>query len=594
MDNYIFNPLNNKNPKGASKAGSGVVYTLKVSHSVDFTDIFFVLIDDKSSDLPYRIKMPLISDSGNYYTYEISLQFDNAGLFWYYFEIQQSNGSFYLCKSQGFNAEAFPDVRQSFAQVVFESESTVDKEINRGIIYHIFVDRFKKSGSVIAKDGMILRTDWGGELTKNSNNFTELNQECFGGNLQGIIDKLDYIKSLGTSMVYLSPIFESYSNHKYDTADFEHVDSMFGGDETFDALMKAASAEKINIVLDGVFNHVGSDSIYFNKLGRFNETGAFGSRDSKYYNWFMFDDWPLKYSSWWGIETLPQLNESDGKLQNFIAGPDGIVTKWMEKGIAGFRLDVVDELNDVYLDKICKRIKSVKPDALILGEVWEDAATKIAYGKRRSYFLGHQLNSVTNYPLRNAIIDFVCNGNAETLEDVFCMMEDHYPTWVRNNLMNFLGSHDTKRILSVLQEKDDKNAIQLLKIASAIQYCAPGIPAVFYGDEIGLKGGDAPLCRVCYPWGQENKEILDWYKRLGELRRHEVFISGNCKVILAHAKVFIFERTHKNSRIIVAANCGNEDFKLNLSTSFKDFETGKVVKDFVSLRPLQFVILFAV
>ena len=594
-EGIIYNPINDKSPQGACRAGGEVCYTLKISHIHSADEVFLILIDDLDNSVK-RIKMPIVSDADGCYTFKATLTYENAGLFWYYFEVRFKGGKYFLCKTKSFDAEPTAEVRESWAQIVYKTEPKTNKAFQSGVMYHIFVDRFKKSGTVISKNSMVLRKDWGGEITENSTDFIKINKECFGGNLQGITNKLDYIKKLGVSTIFLSPIFDAYSYHKYDVADFEHIDTMLGGEEAFDALIKTAKAQGINILLDGVFNHVGSDSIYFNKLNRFKSQGAYQSKQSKYYDWFTFEEFPDKYSSWWSIDTLPQFNESNVKLQEYMAGVNGIITKYMKKGILGYRLDVADELTDPFLDKICKRTRVNKADAIILGEVWEDAATKIAYDKRRHYFSGVQLNSVMNYPLKNAILEFVCKGNAEALQEAFYLIHDHYPLYVQRNLMNFLGTHDTKRILTVLDEAakergDNATAINMLKIASAIQYCAMGVPAVFYGDEVGVHGGEAPFCRVCFPWGAEDKNILAWYKKLGNLRSGEIFAAGDCKVILAHSGVFIFERTYKKQRIIIAANSGQEEFLLNLSAPFTDFETEKIVKDSVTIKPLQFFIL---
>lgn len=592
---YKYNPIRNKVPQGPCKAGASVTYTLRAERWNRGTEIFLVLINDKDNSRQ-RIRMPFLEKSEGYYIFQATVKFEAEGLFWYFFEVKSERGNCFICKTNSFDVETTAEVTQSFAQLVYKNELSVEAKFRQGITYHIFVDRFKK-GAGLEKPkpnyGLMMRKDWGGEITKNSNDFLVINKECFGGDLQGIIDKLPYIKSLGASTIYLSPIFEASSYHKYDTADFMRVDPLFGGDKAFEQLLAAAKQLGIGIVLDGVFNHAGSDSVYFNKSGYHKAEGAYQSQKSEYYDWFTFEEWPDKYSCWWGINTLPQFNEENLKLQKFFAGEGGVVEKQMKKGLLGFRLDVVDEISDGFLNKIAKRIRTVKRDALVLGEVWEDAATKIAYNQRRSYFSGGQLNSVMNYPLKNGIIDFVTKGNAEGLRDVFYMLQDHYPVWVRSNLMNFLGTHDTKRVLTILSEASNANkAVQLLKAASAIQYCSQGVPAVFYGDEAGMQGGDAPFCRNCFPWGKENKELLAWYKKLGTLRStSKVLSDGDSKVLFAHNGVFVFERTLKNERIVIAANCGREDFRLNLNASMKDFETNKLVKEHVMLAPNNFVIL---
>lgn len=588
---YVYNPLKNKSPVGPSRAGTDVAYTVKVSRHSRCDDVFLVLTDDSDNSVK-KIKMPLHSRDDEFFIYQAVVNYKKAGLFWYYFKLSHSEHAWYLCKNPSFDAEPMGNVGESYAQIIYEKPSISNKHYGSGVIYHIFVDRFKKTGEVIADKNMILRKDWGGSITKNTTDFLIINRECFGGNLAGIVEKLPYIKSLGAKTIMLSPIFESSSYHKYDTADFENVDSMFGGNKALKELVTEAKKHDMDVLLDGVFNHCGSDSIYFNKLGRYDSIGAYQSQKSKYFNWFEFGKFPDEYSSWWGFDTLPQFNEANPALQKFISGPDGIIEKHMKTGIIGFRLDVADELTDAYLNKICASIRKQKRDAVVMGEVWEDAATKLAYSKRRAYFNGLQLNSVMNYPLKTGIIDFILNRNAEGLASVFCMLKDHYPREVAYNLMNFLGTHDTKRILTVLRENNsDDQAFKMQKIATAILYCAPGVPAIFYGDEVGVIGGDAPFSRVCFPWGKEDQTTLAWYRRLGELRAKDILANGDCNVLFAHNGVFIMERRLGKARLIMAANCSYEDFKLNLESQMTDFETGKFVKDSTVLKPYDFVIL---
>lgn len=591
MIEFIYNPLRNKTPVGPSQAGTSVTYTVKVIRNNPCDRVFFMLMDDSDNTLK-KIKMPLISRDTEFCTYQVTVDYVKAGLFWYYFQLGHGEHTWYLCKTKLFDAEPMPNVGESYAQLIYEKPFIVNKQFNSGVIYHIFVDRFRKAGEIEAKEGIILRKDWGGSITKNTTDFLIINKEHFGGNIPGIIEKLPYIKSLGTNTIMLSPVFESSSYHKYDTADLENVDRMFGGNIALKNLVSEAKKLDIQVLLDGVFNHVGSDSIYFNKLGTYDSVGAYQSPKSKYYDWFVFNSYPDSYSSWWGIDTLPQFNESNADLQKFVTGPGGIIEKHMKTGILGFRLDVADELTDAFLDKICACVRKQKADAIIMGEVWEDAATKLSYNKRRAYFSGKQLNSVMNYPLKNGIIDFLMRKDAEGLASVFCMLKDHYPREVAYNLMNFLGTHDTKRILTILRENNsDDHAFKMLKIATVLMYCSPGVPAIFYGDEVGVIGGEAPFCRVCFPWGKEDKVTLAWYRKLGELRSKEILISGDCNVLFAHNGVFIMERRLGNDRVIVAANCSCEDFRLNLESQMTDFESGKIVKDSTILKAYDFVIL---
>jgi glycosidase len=543
--------------------------------------------------------MPIVSCKDGYYVFRAGIQFPTAGLFWYHFEIKNDAYTVLLNKTPLFDAEPLGYLNSSYCQNVYKKESRVSPDYRSGAMYHIFVDRFCRGAGDTkpASAGGVMRKDWGGDMTKNTHDFVKINREFFGGNLYGVIEKLPYIADLGVKTIYLSPIFQSSSYHRYDTRDFARVDEMLGGDVALRDLIAGAKKHGIGIILDGVFNHIGKDSEIFKS--------ACASKTSPYYDWFEFTHYPDKYSCWWGIDTLPQFNEACAAMQKYIAGDGGIVQKYMKMGIAGFRLDVVDEITDPFLDNICARIKAENPSAVIIGEVWEDAAVKVAYDKRRHYFAGGQLDGVMNYPLKNAVIDFVTNGNAEGLASVFYTLRDHYPVAVQNNLMNFLGTHDTKRILSVLGgagknggKGDGAVAFNLLKIASAVQYMAVGVPSIFYGDEagIGQNGygvGDAPFSRVCMPWEHENRDTIAWYKKLGILRKKKMFDGGDCNVIFCGTGVFVFERVYKNERAVFAGNCGRDDFQINLKNPMRDFETDEIINDNIILPPNTFKIFIA-
>ena len=426
------------------------------------------------------------------------------------------------------------------------------------------------------RDGFVYRDDWGGKITKNTSDRTALNYEVFGGNLKGVIDKLDYLKSIGVTTIYLSPIFMAPSNHKYDTSDYSTIDPMFGDQKTLQELIIQAEERNIGIILDGVFNHIGSDSIYFNKDKHFDSVGAYNSKDSKYYDWFQFNKWPDDYNSWWGIKTLPSVNQNNKELQSYISS---IIKKYMTMGLQGFRLDVVDEIHHDMLTNICNSIYAVKKDALIIGEVWEDASTKISYGFRRGYFLGEELNSVMNYPLKEALLNYVLTGNCDDFYYVYEMIENNYPNYVKHNLMNLVGSHDTRRIFSILNEKDD--SIALLKIISGLQFTFYGLPSIFYGDEVGIQEDAPDFSRKCYPWGNENLEILNWYKMLAKIRKYKVFKDGKMEVIKARSKEIVFKRIKDKETILVIANLDIDDYVYNDGNKYKSLIDDKIKENIV-------------
>ena len=399
------------------------------------------------------------------------------------------------------------------------------------------------------------------------------------------MEKLDYLKSLNVSTIYLSPIMEANSNHKYDVADYSKIDSMFGDQDTFELLVKKAKRMGMSIIIDGVFNHTGSDSVYFNKLGRYRTVGAYQSKNSKYYSWYSFEKYPDEYSCWWGIKTLPQTEENSGFF-DYIAGRGGIIEKYMAMGIAGFRLDVVDELTNNFLHEICNASRRVNPKAFMIGEVWEDASSKISYSERKEYFLGGNLDSVTNYPMKNAILEFVKFGKVDNFVNTINLIKDQYPKSIQNNLMNIIDTHDTMRALTYLganlhdfNENEDyklsseekSNGIRLLKLATTMQYTIMGLPTIYYGDEAGIEGTKDPYCRRPYPWGKEDLTLIEWYKKLGQLRNNSVFDGGELNIKYAENGVLIYERVKGTQKVYVIINASNEDFEFVISKTMCNF-----------------------
>lgn len=389
------------------------------------------------------------------------------------------------------------------------------------------------------------------------------------------------------TVIYFNPIFKAYSNHRYDTGDYLQIDPLFGSDEDFDRLVEECSRRGIRIILDGVFNHTGDDSRYFNKYGHYDELGAYQSQNSKYYAWYNFKQFPDKYDSWWGIDVLPAVNESCESYAQFITGKDGVVEHWMRRGVSGFRLDVADELPDEFIEKIRSAAKGVSKDSIIIGEVWEDASNKIAYGKRRKYLQGTELDSVMNYPLKDAIIQYVRTGDTLVLRETIAQLRDNYPKFVLDSLMNILGTHDTARILTVLggipaYNKDEmagtamppevkERAKELLKTAAILQFTLFGVPCIYYGDEIGMEGYGDPFCRYPFRWDDIDEELLSFYKNLGQLRAAaDMFKDGEYIELYADEKCLVYERTNGSEQVIVAVNSGTNLFDIKYSGTLYD------------------------
>lgn len=377
---------------------------------------------------------------------------DSTGLYFYHFELKTAHGRKHLFR--GFRGEAVPQGSDKWQITVYSSSFQTPDWLTGGILYHIFPDRFYRSEGCLPEKTPAYRRlhenwydmpDWKPDESGKVNN-----NDFFCGNLKGIEEKLPYLKSLGVTCVYLNPVFKAYSNHRYDTADYTQTDSFLGGNADFTALCAAAEKLGIRFVIDGAFSHTGSDSIYFNKYNTFDSIGAYNSKESPYYPWYRFIEWPDKYECWWNFDTLPNVDETNPDYDRYINGKDGIVQKWLQNGSSGWRLDVADELPDVFLDHLYAAAKAQNPDALVLGEVWEDATTKTAYGIRRRYLLGGQMDSVMNYPFRDAIIGYLKGMAPENFFEAIETVVENYPPQALHILMNHIGTHDTERILTVL------------------------------------------------------------------------------------------------------------------------------------------------
>lgn len=514
---------------------------------------------------------------------------DASGLFYYEFLFLRGADTLFTDSVNNVDFVLSPTSAGRFRLLIYEKEfeQTFPKWFSGGIMYHIFVDRFARGeGKTESRADAVIDPDWYGGIPqypeKNGDHIS--NNVFFGGNLWGVAEKLPYLASLGVTVIYLSPIFKAYSNHKYDTGNYLETDGMFGGEPALENLIVRARELGIRIILDGVFNHTGDDSLYFDKYGHYGGVGAYSNPDSVFRDWYRFKNYPDEYESWWGIEILPKLNHSCTSCREFFVGEGGVAQKYINMGVSGWRLDVADELSDDFLEGFRDAVKRASDgEAIIIGEVWENAADKTAYGQRRRYLRGRQLDSVMNYPFRNAVIAFIRYGDAEMLADTLVEIYSSYPRCVCDSLMNLLGTHDTERIITVLGQTEEQEALDaerpnselavrrmstqeyaraasLLKIAATIQYTVYGIPSVFYGDEAGLEGYHDPFCRRPYPWGHEDDDLRDHYIRLGAIRRtNPAFDGGDFRITEVRSGYIEYERKKDGNRIIVAANVSGAD-----------------------------------
>ncbi|WP_371376117.1 bifunctional glycogen debranching protein GlgX/4-alpha-glucanotransferase [Sporomusa aerivorans] len=497
----------------------------------------------------------------------------SPGVIWYYFIVRRNGLMYYY----GNNAAATGGVGQitdypppSYQISTYLPGTVTPRWFKHAVVYQIFVDRFYNGlpdGQILKpRSGSLLHADWQDTpvYTRAMDTGAILAYDFFGGNLAGVIAKLPYLEDLGITAIYFNPVFASPSNHKYDTADYRTIDPMFGDNALFAELCARARERGIAIILDGVFSHTGSDSIYFNQAGTYAAAGAWQSKDSPYYSWYKFTEYPDEYESWWGIDNLPNVNEEDPSYQRFIIdGPDSILRQWLKLGVKGWRLDVADELPESFLKKFYRTLKEIDPDAVLIGEVWEDASHKVAYGSLRQYFDGAELDSVMNYPFRKLILDFMLGWrDAEAVHrDLFSLYEN-YPIENFYANLNIIGSHDVPRILTLLAEAPPEDTqsklnafkhrltpeqrqlgLARLKLVILWQLTFPGAPCIYYGDEAGLEGFSDPLNRRTYPWGREDEELLAWYKKLVGLRRgYTVLRTGEWLLFAAAGDVYGYVR----------------------------------------------------
>lgn len=538
------------------------------------------------------------------------------GLYWYHFELDTPWGRSFV-RNVGRGVGDFAPDASDFQQTVYDKNFKTPDWLKGGIIYQIFPDRFYSSGT--EKHGVrpsrVMRR-WGDEPFWREEQMNGIwNNDYFGGDLKGIEEKLLYLANLGVTCIYLNPIFEANSNHRYDTADYEKIDPLLGTEDDLKSLCKMAREQYgISIILDGVFSHTGCDSKYFNIYSNYDDVGAYNSKESPYYPWYKFINWPDEYHSWWGIKLLPEVIEETPEYREYICGKNGILRKWLKCGISGWRLDVADELPDVFLDDLRRAVKDENSDAVIIGEVWEDATTKLAYGERRRYLLGEQLDSVMNYPFADAVLNFVKFANADAFIDSVMSIIEKYPPQVTNVLMNHIGTHDTERAITrlagencegygrhwqhehnKLSDYDYYRGVSMMKIASLIQYTLPGVPSLYYGDEIGMQGMKDPFNRACMDWYEPNTELHRWYKRLGEIRRGcKAFERGSFVPIYCSYKTVAYLRSGDNNEVLVAVNLDENAVDINVGNRWDNayyFFESTVQNGNLHLEPFRYTLL---
>ncbi len=585
-----------KKPYGALPCGKAWSLTCRPLAREGFTHCS-VIIRREFAGHQMEAEMPFSGFQEDRACFSLSLlPFQTPELVWYWFRFWRDDGTGCLLDKTGYRSEG---EIVPWQLTVYE-ETHTPAWFGEGVTYQIFPDRYCRL-NIPDPAGLVgnrwVHEDWNDSPVWQPENGEVKNRDFFGGSLAGVAAHLDDLAALGVSTLYLCPIFESASNHRYNTADYTRIDPMLGTEEDFRDLCAEAKERGIRILLDGVFNHTGSQSVYFNADGFYPSLGAAQSKDSPYYDWFQFSRWPDSYDAWWGIDTLPNVREDCPDYVDYIIqGENSVVKRWLRAGASGWRLDVADELPGEFIEKLRAAVEETDPDALVLGEVWEDASNKISYSRRRRYFLGRELHGVMNYPFRTALLHYLLDGPAEDFQAAMETLRENYPPAAFYSAMNFLGTHDTPRVLTLLggvplpegreaqsvfslTQLQREAALERLHVAAAILFTFPGSPMIYYGDEAGMEGAADPFNRQTYPWGQENQTLLEWFRWLGQLRKGRASLRrGTLSWLAAQGPLLAYLREVPGEATATLVNAGPEEQTVTLpGGGFQDLRTGESI-----------------
>ena len=534
-----------KKPFGAIEINGDVCLRFLYENAPESTEISLVLIGNNTQE---KVKM---NRNGNYFEVSFKCPSEPQILFYYFELVVDGNTAFYGNneKKTGGKGQLYLSNPVSYQLTVYTNTKSPDWFKN-AILYQIFCDRFcNGTGTNNVRENQVA-LNWDDKILLGSNEYTgETHNEHFGGDLYGVISKLDYLQGLGVNTIYFNPLFMANSNHKYDTTTYEEIDPLFGGNEAFDKLVEETKKRGMHIMLDGVFSHNGADSIYFDRYNKYGN-GAYSNPDSPYRDWYTIHE-DGRYECWWNIPSLPNVKEmTPSYIEYILTNKDSIVKRWLNRGASGWRLDVADELPDEFIRILRASCKEADNDAMVLGEVWEDASNKTSYNVLREYFLGKELDGVTNYPFKNAIIGFLQDQlSPKEVWSILESLRENYPPENFYACMNMLSGHDSVRFItgisheSQIKTQEEKLDFKLSEdvrkelekkqlLAATFQFTYPGAPVIYYGDEIAMEGFGDPFNREPMKWDWKKDYFTNYYRKIGKIRNeHKVLRTGHFKVV---------------------------------------------------------------
>lgn len=607
LNSLYFNSRDEKykKPFGPVTAGTEVTFTLEAKTN-DLDTAKLVMTTQKITGNQDNIEnldkvfYPMVktgtSPDGAREFWTATVNFDDINIYTYYFEaingkdvVIYGNNSIPISASkivgvggvgealrlatEGISEEEIPRYRQT----VYDASFTTPDWSKDIIYYYIFPERFKNGNH--ANDPKPGKKKFYGnrDITFHKNwldkpwtpqdkvSNWDFGNDFYGGDIAGMLQKLDYLKELGINTIYSTPVFTSPSNHKYDTSDYMKIDEGFGTNEEYRQFVAEAKKKGIRVIMDASLNHAGADSIYMDRYGKYPGLGAFKNekirKESPYYSWYTFDETatdPNQKYPQWAVPSLAEFNKKSESYRKFAYKDKNSVTQyWMNMGISGWRMDVVPWVPDDFWREWRKTVKAKDPDILTVAEVWWDSS---------KYYLGDMFDSGMNYVFRQAVLDYVDGKKAQDTVNIFEMMRENYPPQAFGATMNLISSHDAPRAVFHFGYKDDstpkdevKTAKDKLLLATFIQMTYPGAPAIYYGDEVGVTGGEDPGCRATYPWKEEgghpDENLLNEFKKLTKLRNdNAVLRRGSMQPVDVDDNIIVMAREYDGTIALVVTN----------------------------------------